>query len=236
VERLGEGWAAEEPDRAEDCLPVRHRLTDLRFVAIPGGCFEMGLSEADLEEASAHVDWTAAVASMFRRLARSARPVHPVDVTPFLCARSLLDRPKVKELSHGRLDFDALPRAEARSLAHSLGLRLPAEAELEWLMRDGGRTSFTLDAARGEKRSRFGVDKLFSGQWAEDDWHPNYDGAPAVSALWLDGDPNGVYRGGKVPEEMQSREELLFLLAGVRGYGKRQPSFVGVRLAADIPR
>ena len=148
-----------------------------------------------------------------------------------LVARSLLDRTQVKRLSQGRLDFDALPRRDARSLAHALGFRLPSEAELEWLARDGGSTRFTLDAATTVGPSRFGVEMLFHGQWAEDDWHSSYEGATGVSAPWLDGEPCGVCRGGYLP---QSAGERLFMLAGVRGHGKHVPSFVGVRLAAAL--
>jgi formylglycine-generating enzyme required for sulfatase activity len=235
---LGDPWVAEDPDPAEDSLPLLHRPTGLRFVAVPGGSFEMGLSDADLEEASEHVDWTAHVAATVLRLSSAARPVHPVHVRPFLCTRRLLDLPDVARLGAGRLETASPERAAARALAAALGLRLPSEAELEWLARDGGIARFTLDvAARPEQVSRFGVEQLFYGEWAEDDWHPSYEGAPAESVPWLEGEPGGVYRCGYPPEQMQSTDEMLFALAGVRGQGAGAslPSFVGVRLAVTVP-
>ena len=155
---------------------------------------------------------------------------------PFLCARRLLDVDQISHASHGRLRIDAVQREDARCLAREFGLRLPTESELEWLARDGGATRFILDAAaRAGHASRFGVEQLFCGEWAEDDWHSTYDGAPNVSVPWGNGDPCGVFRAGYPPAQMQSGEEMLFALAAVRGKGTHQPTFVGMRLVADLP-
>lgn len=236
VERLGTDWTAEELDPNEDCLPLLHRSTDVRFVAVPGGNFEMGLSDADLEEASEHINWTSHVASTVLRLSQVARPVHTVNVSPFLCTRALLTVEQITRLSHGHLDLDSPERDDACSLARDLGFRLPSEAELEWLARDGGVAHFMLDVVtRPEQSSLFGIQELFFGEWAEDDWHPTYDGAPAMSEPWYDGEPCGVYRAGYPPEQMQSNEEMLFALAGVRGKGMNLPTFVGMRLATHLP-
>lgn len=234
---LGSAWAAEEPSLAEDALPLLHLPTGLRFVAVPGGRFDMGLTEEDLEEAADHVDWTSQTASTVAAFLQHARPVHPVEVRPFLVSRGLVtDVDLVRRLSGGRLASDCFSRDEARWLARSSGFRLPSEAEIEWLARDGGRCHFTLDIARRkEQGSRFGIEQIFWGEWAEDDWHPTYDGAPDVSAAWYDGDACGVFRGSATPEEMQCPEELLFMLAAVRGQGDRLPAFTGMRLVLDLP-
>ncbi|XXX81734.1 hypothetical protein WMF30_23530 [Sorangium sp. So ce134] len=239
--RLGDGWRAAEPAPDEDSLPLVHEPTGLAFAAVPGGALDMGLSDEDIEEASEHVDWTSPVARWVDRAAASARPVHRVEVRPFLCARALLDGGRLDELSRGRLAGDAVERADALALARSLGLRLPSEAELEWLARDGGACRFTLDAARrfeairGDDRllrSRFGVRDLHRAQWAEDDWHPTYDGAPGTSLPWAGGDPGGVHRGGFRLIALQSPEELLHALAALRG---RQLRACGLRLASSVP-
>lgn len=241
VEQLGHGWRAAPLDPDEDSLPLVHELTGLAFVAVPGGAFHMGLSDEDIEDASEHIDWTTPVARWVDRAAASARPVHPVRVRPFLCARSLLDGDQIATLSRGRLTGESVGRADALALARSVGLRLPSEAELEWLARDGGACRFTLDAARRldaigrddrRLRSRFGVRDLHRAQWAEDDWHPTYDGAPDTSAPWPDGDPSGVYRGGFHLVAMQSADELLHALAAVRGRAYRT---CGLRLASSVP-
>jgi formylglycine-generating enzyme required for sulfatase activity len=127
-------------------------------------------------------------------------------------------------------------RADALSLAGILGFRLPSEAELEWLARDGGAAPFLLNAASSAApRSRFGVERLHYGEWAADDWHPSYDGAPQDSATWRGGEPCGVFRAGTPPANMQSPEDLIFLLSAVRGQGTETLGFVGMRLAADLP-
>ncbi|MGK3971055.1 formylglycine-generating enzyme family protein [Sorangium sp. So ce118] len=241
VEQLGDGWHPGEPTLEEDSLAVVHQATGLAFVAVPGGEFGMGLSDEDIEEAAEHVDWTTSVARWIDRAAASARPVHRVKVRPFLCARALLDRDQLNTLSHGRLTGESVERSDALAFVRAVSLRLPSEAELEWLARDGGACRFTLDAARqldairGDDRllrSRFGVRDLHRAQWAEDDWHPTYDGAPDASLPWADGEPAGVYRGGFHLIALQSPEELLHALAGVRGQLYRA---CGLRLASSIP-
>ncbi|WP_129347302.1 formylglycine-generating enzyme family protein [Sorangium cellulosum] len=241
VAQLGDAWLADQPALDEDSLPLVHRPTGLTFVAVPGGEFEMGLSDEDIEEASEHVDWTSPVARWIDNAAASARPVHRVNVRPFLCARALLDSARIHASADRPLDGESVQRSDALAVARALGFRLPSEAELEWLSRDGGAYRFTLDAARqfgavdGDDRllrSRFGVRDLHRSQWAEDDWHPTYDGAPATSLPWGDGDPRGVYRGGFHLISLQSREELLHALAAVRGRIYRACC---VRLAASIP-
>ncbi len=237
VARLGGSFEAEEPSPAEDALALLHGPTNLRFVAIPGGRFDMGLTDADLAEAAEQVDWTSWNAQIAAGFAKLARPVHPVQVRPFLASRTLLlDVELNRKLSGGTIAGDSLSREQARALVRAAGLRLPSEAELEWLARDGGRCHFTLDVATVEKPvSRFGVEQIFWGEWAEDDWHPGYDGAPSDGAPWYGGEAFGVYRHAGGPEQMQSRDELIFMLAGVRGEGVKLPDFTGARLALDVP-
>jgi len=227
---------ADEKSLSEDSLSLTHRPSQLRFVAVPGGELKMGLSPTDLEDLSEHVPWTAAVAKLVERLEKQASPVHNVGVGPFLCSRRLLMTADVQRATGGRFHEDSPTRETSRAIAVAAGFRLPSEAELEWLLRDGGDTRIRVTLDGAEVPSCFGIEMLVLGQWAEDDWHPSYVGAPVSSAPWLGPASAGVYRGGRSPEEIQSDEERTFLLAGVRGKGgEDEPSLVGVRLALDLP-
>lgn len=228
--QLGAAWSASPPLPREDSLPLRHGPTGLDFVATPGGVFRMGLTDEDITDASRYVDFTAQVARWVEREAKKTRPVRRVVVRPFLCARRVLSAADVARLGGPRSAEEAT-WGEARDLARSLGFRLPSEAELEWLARDGGTTAFTLDAARRREeiggdehllRSRFGVHDLWRGEWAEDGWHPTYEGAPGVSAPWAGGEPIGVVRGDLRLRAPQSDEGLLGALAALRREGRER--------------
>ncbi|MEZ4294407.1 MAG: hypothetical protein R3B70_05490 [Polyangiaceae bacterium] len=229
VEQLGDGWEAEAPDMNEDALSLVHVATRMRFAAVPGGLFEMGFTESDQEDAQEVMDWDGGGGDYVEELVATARPPHDVTVRPFLCARTVWrDGDKI-------VDAD---RAEALRVAAELGLRLPSEAELEWIGRDGGETGFILDAADEpdpeELRSRFGLTELHWFQWAADDWHASYDGAPGDSAAWMGGDPAGVYRSGFDLRGSQAEEDCALALAAVRHPGDDGQK-CRIRLAWSIP-
>ena len=226
VAALGRDWSRASTD--DELSTFVHAPTALTFVVVPGGVFEMGLSTADVAEAAAHFDFVAPVAARLAAYRRAAEPVHRVLVSPFLCTRRSLDRDEVARLSGGKLNSVTMKRAEARALAAASGFRLPSEAELEWMARDGGRFHFTLDAAAARNRtsnddrrleSGFGLQELNDGGWAEDDWHPNYEGAPTDTSPWLNGSDEGVLRGSFWLMAMQDEAELMNALAGVRHRG-----------------
>ncbi|MDI1443612.1 hypothetical protein [Polyangium sp. 6x1] len=215
---LGSDWSPGTPTLAEDSLPLRHRPTGLDFVAVPGGEFEMGLTEEDLRAASYFADWTAYIAEAADAIRKDLGPPRRVRVAPFLVARRLLstrDRGSI-EIPRGATERRHLVETDfspAVTLASNLALRLPSEAEIEWCLRDGGRSRLvlglfewymgTLASYEDALRSRFGLDELDIGQWA-------------VGA----GD-DGVIRSGGFGPVLVSQEEVLGALPGRR---YRRPS------------
>jgi formylglycine-generating enzyme required for sulfatase activity len=244
---LGDGWSADDPAEDLDALPLAHQPTGLSFVVVPGGAFEMGLTEDDLAELRTTMGeaWDDDIAASLERDAARLRPVRRVQVRPFLVARGYLQAQEVERLSGGRFQGDYCYRlgwGDARQLAASHGFRLASEAELEWLARDGGRSRFTLDAARkleeieGDSellRSRFGVLDLFETQWAEDDYHPSYEGAPDTSVPWMNGAGTGVARGLSRPEYVEEPHQITGLLAALRTNETQKEACV--RFARDLP-
>ena len=111
------------------------------------------------------------------------------------------------------------------------------------MARDGGTLHFTYDAAlalqegrRWPKEGSFGVQDLLLGEWAADEWHPSYQGAPSDSRAWTNGGLPGVYRGALPSGPDQSEEEILFAMASWRGCaaGGRTPDAT-MRLALNLP-
>jgi hypothetical protein len=230
IRRLGDDEI--EPLHAETGL-VRHRGSGLVLLVVAGGRFSMGASEPDLRDAR---DLVAAVPEGVRQLeeiVRHAVPVREVLVRPFLCTVSPLTYEEILRLSGGSLRFDTLGRREALDLAASVGMRLPTEAELEWVVRDGRGLTFMLNAVssyelacRGTAPARIAVRQPLAPIWAADDWHDDYSGAPRTSEVaWMKGDSNGVYRGGATLP-VQDRLELLDLFAPLRRYGLDEGRYV----------
>ncbi len=241
--RLGEDWSAGKQGRG-DALVLEHGPTRLTFVAIPGGAFDMGLTDADVAAVEATVGATAEIRARIAALRAAASPVRRVRIAPFLLARAVLSRAEVERISDGELHgmyCHEVGRREARRLARALRFRLASEAELQWVAREGGRAHFVLDAAaklaatRGDSRrmrSRFGVEELFFSQWAEDDFHPTFAGAPQDGRPWMNGDPGGITTGWTMPEYVDEPEQTFGLLAAIRGGPQ---SKARVRFALDLP-
>jgi formylglycine-generating enzyme required for sulfatase activity len=246
---LGDAFSSADELTGARRLPVLvHAPTDERFVVVPGGSFEMGMREADLDELSEYVDWTASAAHTIDQMKALCRPLRRVEVAPFLCAIRPLARDRIRTLLGGRHTRENFARADAVAFARDLGLRLPSEAELEWLAREGGRLTFVDDGARIWEKTRtwptvggFGVEDSSEGQWAADDWHPSYEGAPSTSAPWREGEDCGVFRGELPSGPDQHRSEIVFGLACHRNRGARPDdrdsdhAFFRLRLALDLP-
>ena len=184
----------------------------------------MGLRDADLDELTDLTGSNSMVSSVVSELRTSARPCHHVAVRPFLCGKRPLTHEEISRLTDGRVVRDSLyPDELLDFLSRVPGMRLPAEAELEFLAREGGRAAFVCDGAvvweaSGDwpERGRFGVENLSLGEWCADAWHPNYDGAPSSSEAWCEESGPGVVRGALPVGPDQDAAELVFGLAAFR--------------------
>lgn len=244
AKKLGKGWSAATPEPIDGLL-LSHAPTKLTFVAVPGGAFDMGLTNADVEAVKKEIGWNSEIEGALATVRKETTPVRQVQVRPFLVARSTLPAKEVERLSkkkHSGKYVHVLLREEARDLARALGFRLASEAELQWIARDGGTTSFVLDsAAKLESAdhdaeqipSRFGLRGVFGQQWAEDDYHPDYECAPMTSEAWLAGEPCGVGTGYTTPELVDAQHQKLGLLACLRTNRGHQKA--KVRFALDLP-
>ncbi len=85
---LGPDWATTTATSA-DSLPLIHLPTQLTFLVIPGGTFEMSLTQADIEELQRHVPWDANGVSAIKHGCADVSPPHPVTVAPFLLAEEI---------------------------------------------------------------------------------------------------------------------------------------------------
>lgn len=205
-----------------------HVASGIDLSLIPGGRLEMGARASDIAEVARHIDLDL-VSYSIDADSESALPAHWVSVQPFLCARVGLPE-------------GTMARADALERVRSLGFRLPSEAELEWILRDGDRYALTLGAtpvpgrpgAFDFKPSRYGIEQLLIANWAADDWHPTYQGVPATSAPWFGGDPEGVCRSTFSIPAMVSEEDITVLLASIRTRGSPQMPCIA-RLTKDLP-
>ncbi|AUX43638.1 uncharacterized protein SOCE26_050900 [Sorangium cellulosum] len=225
---LGPDWSPGTPTLAEDSLPLRHLPTGLDFVAVPGGEFEMGLTEEDLRAASYFADWTVYLAEDADSLRKDLGPPRRVRVAPFLVARRLLSTRDAGtiQMPRGALERRHLVETDFSSaieLASNLSLRLPSEAEIEWCLRDGGRSRLVLGlfewymgalaSYADALRSRFGLDELDVKQWAvsvRDD--PRDSAAPGTARPGDD----GVIRSGGFGPVLVSDVEVFGALPGRR--------------------
>jgi hypothetical protein len=248
AERLGPEFQAREELLGSAALPgLIHLPTGAPFVIPPTGHFEMGFTERDRDALRAAVtacEWVDAFAD---DLAHTSRPVRAVRVKPFAVSVRPLKLDEVSKIQRSRSPADTFLRADAIHFVESTGCRLPSEAELEWLAREGGQHSFAADGLRAYTRDgaypeqgAWGLERLTRGEWAADDWHDDYRGAPDDSSPWLRGDPRGAYRGSLPFGVDEDPSEVALGLACNRGR-KRNTSMESdgvrfmVRLARDIP-
>ena len=142
---------------SKQMVAVEHVPTGASFVVVPGGSFDMGLRDDDAEEVTECLGSTAAVERMLMSIEAMATPVHRVTVPPFLLAISHLTSAQVATMTAGAIRIDALAPADATWFErHASGFRLPSEAELEYVGREGGELHFLGDGEVESMRGRAG--------------------------------------------------------------------------------
>jgi formylglycine-generating enzyme required for sulfatase activity len=227
-------------------VAVDHVPTGVSFVAIPGGSFEMGLRDDDADEADECLGSTAAVERTLMAVEAMCTPVHHVTVPPFLLAISHLSSAQVATMTASAIRVDALAPADAQRFGrHASGFRLPSEAELEYVGREGGDLRFLNDGGRvyartgrwpSPEENGWGLSYLSTPTWTADEWHDDYEGAPGTAAPWSGGGVPGAFRGGLV-DPPEQEEDLVLGLAAWRGRFVLPDDdwFVGVRPAYAMP-
>ncbi len=191
---------------------VTHDPTGVVLVAIPGGKFTMGLRDDELPDLKRGVFGADPKQRFDRELdtwCAASRLAHPVAVTPFLCAASVVypdGRAKPSDDDDEDPWYEGAAASKLVTTLAKLKLRLLSEAEWEYVAREGGERSWIVDAAgksgfdldRGDAPDNaWGIGRLKSthGEFVADSWHPTYKSAPADSRAWNAKAMPGVHRG-----------------------------------------
>ena len=215
-----EGPAPGERGPAEQDV-IRHGPSGYELIRIPGGTFMMGSKKSEkgrfADEGPVH---EVTVESFYM----GRYPVTNAEYERFLKANPKADEPGnwgERKYNRPEQPVVGVKWYDAKKFAEWAGLDLPSEAQWEYACRAGTTTRYyTGDEEKdlyragwyggnskgrlhpvGEKdANRFGLHDMHGnvGEWCEDDWHGNYDGAPEDGRAWTD-EPRGprrVVRGG----------------------------------------
>jgi hypothetical protein len=234
---------------------VVHSPTAMRLVAIPGGDFVMGMTPEEIDE----------IARLYAPLGRAdeareyvswaTQPPRSVSVLPFLCAeepiservaRALLPDLYADDEDDGAGAFAQVTPRRAAELRGALGFRFLAEAEWEWIAREGGARRWLSDAPPSAMSlgldpggadpcapNAFGFALLRAGiEFVGDTWHESYESAPSVAIAW---EPRAVPEHARGCHACwQDEMEAVRLHAGVRE-GRHGDHPAAVRFALDLP-
>jgi formylglycine-generating enzyme required for sulfatase activity len=186
------------PPPAVAAPDVSRNSLGMRFVAIPGGAFDMGSTigpgEAPVHRVTVPGFWMGVTeVTQAQWLAVTGRnPSHFVQAGP--------DAP-VEMVSWD--DAQAfIARLSAREPDRRY--RLPSEAEWEYACRGGSRedpygpastvawikenSDATTHPVGLKQPNAYGLHDMFGNvpEWCQDTWHPDYDGAPTDGSAWVD--------------------------------------------------
>lgn len=227
---------------------LTHVATGTTWIFVPRCRFRMGLSTNEEHAARAIEDPPPLNIE-------EMRPVHEIDVAPFIVMRTPVDLrlanaclgPTVRRhrpVFPGRGESMPvyLTRGEADRVAATFDAALPTEAQWECACRGGTKTLFffgdRLPARRRLERlvttdveaavpNPFGLFSLFLGEWCRDGWRPNY----ASEAT----DNNFVVRGGASAFWPWQGSEWGFCVSAMRMPSSDLASgLCGVRLVVEL--
>jgi formylglycine-generating enzyme required for sulfatase activity len=200
--------------------------SNARFRFIPGGRYQIGLSEA--EEAAAR-----RIADPFPATVEELRPVIRIEISPLL----ILETPITNRLAHqaaglnlsSEESFPALmTKPQADDVAKSLGCRIPAESEWEVGCRADTSTLFPfgddlpadcelerwmqwdLSTPMDLPANALGLVGLFFGEWCSDLFRSNYSTSAGVES------GSHVVRGGGAFFWPWQDEEWVWCMSAVR--------------------
>ena len=204
--------------------PLPQSIREPEMVSLPGGSFAMG-SNDDITERPIHqVAIKPFAIGKFPVTVREWNECAAAKACGFTATTG--DDAPISDVSWNDAKQYAAWLAQATRKAY----RLPSEAEWEYAARGGTQTKYwwgdqfqpgmvncknCTDVAGAEqpmkvgslKPNPFGLYDLGGGvgQWVEDCWHKNYQGAPSDGSPWLDGDCNSrVIRSGSWRNDARS--------------------------------
>lgn len=239
-----------------ELMRFQHTALKLHFIAIPGGKYNMGLSDDEKKELT-HLAKKHGIeeAKYFARdIAETARPVHTVKLPPFLCAQAPVTGAQGKKFTKSAELLDEHHKIYwygakvVLQLTEQSETRLLTEAEWEYIARAGSTRTWLNgeeDPEAYAKRIRsaklleddhpFGVCGLGWGTWVEDGWHLGYKNAPADGSAWEPREVPNVVRGGaflSYPWQTPGEEFMLHTAYREQVKDREYP----VLLARDLPK
>lgn len=175
----------------------KSKATGIKFVLIPGGSFNMGMS----------------------KLSNSV-PIRQVKIKPFLLAKYVVTQGEWKKVMNTEpWKCDPLVKKgknypavyisweDAKAFCLKTGLTLPSEAQWEYACKSGSKTLFfwgnqmnsdycwyyenakkQLHKVGRKKPNAYGLYDMIGNikEWCKDVWHDTYKGAPLTGKAWID--------------------------------------------------